>query len=261
MTGARGGMDAAACTGVHRLALVAATLSSSGIARADVPRCAHGDADLAYMATDLGELSGDTGWFPDGSPAQLRITGLVTGQTTVAMGLDATTCWNDQLTVALPGRPQTGLLDSEYGAALHVYGQIHTSILGEQIDWTGEIPIPFLPTNLLLVGTTTFDPAALPDSAQSSVSVTSPPTSPVVVLSTDLLTAFIDIVGISGGLNISIQGEMTTAYETDSIAAGDGTITSATGGVSLASGSADSSSSRTRRAASAISASPSSGSR
>ncbi len=224
---AKRGTPAARIAGVRVIAIL---VCCAGVARADVPRCSQGNADLSYVVTDLPELSGDTGWFPDGYSAQLRLTGQIAGETLVAMGLSPTACWDgNAMRVTAPGRAQTGLLDSEYGAALHVYGQIHTSVLGYQIDWSGEIPTGFLPTNLLLAGTTTFDPAAL----AAPVSVTSPPTSPVIVLSTDLLSAVIDVTGISGGLDIAVQGDLTTAYQTTSIALGSGSIADPEGSIAI----------------------------
>ena len=206
---------------------------SLGVARAEVTRCSEAEADLSYVATDLAEASGDTGWFPASSPAQLRITGKVRGETTVAMGLAPKACWHDGMRAVVPGRAATGLLDSEYGAQLQLFGQIHTSVLGYAIDWSGEIPLHFLPTDLLMAGTTAFDPVALPDSEQPSVSV-GDTTSPVVLLSTDLLTEIIDIVGISGGLNVNVRGEMTTSYATAQISLDNHAITSATGGAAIA---------------------------
>ncbi|MDB4959142.1 MAG: hypothetical protein JWO36_6711 [Myxococcales bacterium] len=207
--------------------ITVAVLVVGGTARADVPRCSQVDADLSYMATDLPNVSGDTGWFPSWSVAQLRLTGKMEGQTTVAMSVTPTACWSNGMTISAPGIAQSGYLDSEYGAALALYGQIHTSVLGHAINWSRQIPIPFIPDDLLLAGTTTFDATALPGSAQPTVSVTSAPTDPVIVLSTDLLTAVIDIVGISGGLEATVQGVMTTKYSTTAIALGDGRIRAA----------------------------------
>ena len=206
------------------------TVVPIGAAHADVTRCAGADADVTFMATDLTQHSGDTGWFPDGYDAQLRLTGIVTGKTTVAMGLHPTACWPDKMSVTSPGRPQTGHLDSEYGAQIKLLGQIHTTILGETFDWSGQIPIPFIPNDLLLAGTTTFDPTLLPGSDQTSVSV-SDTTSPVVVLSTDLLSDIIAITGVSGGLDINVTGQMTTVYSTSSISFDSAPILTADGAV------------------------------
>lgn len=211
------------------LLVAAVVFGVSSPVRADVTRCAGGEAAVAYSVDDLPTQSGDTGWFPGGSVAQLRLTGEIVGKTTVAMGLAPTACWRHGMAVATPGEGKTGMLDVEYGAALHLLGQIHTSVLGHSIDWSGEIPIPYIPTDLELAGTTTFDPILLPDSPVKSASV-SDTTSPITVISSNVLGELIDITGISGGLYVTVQGAMTSTYSTTSISIGDdGVITSATG--------------------------------
>ena len=216
-----------------RHALVVAAVMFSSTAHADVTRCSTGDAAVAYATDDLPTQSGDTGWFPSGSVAQLRLSGEIVGKTTVGMGLAPTACWHHGMTIATPGEGKTGMLDVEYGAALHLYGQIHTSVLGHSIDWSSEIPIPFIPSDLLLAGTTTFDPILLPDSIVTSASV-SDTISPITMISSNVLGDIIDITGISGGLYVTVQGAMTSTYRTTSVAIAGGAITSATGTTELA---------------------------
>ncbi len=212
---------------------IAVVVFTAATARADVTRCASGDATVAYSVDDLPTQTGDTGWFPSDPTAQLRLTGEIVGKTAVGMGLSPTACWDTGMLISTPGEATSGMLDIEYGAALHLYGQVHTSVLGESIDWSGEIPIPYLPTDLLIAGTTTFDPMLLPDSPVSSTSV-SGATAPVTVLSTNVLSDIIDIIGISGNLYVTVQGAMTSTYTTTSVAIGDdGVITSAIGSASL----------------------------
>src|SRR5262245_39762487 len=165
------------------LAILLATATSSQRAAADVTRCSGANADLMYQGTLLAPISGDTGWLPSGSKAQLRLTGRVAGQPTVAMGLSPTACWDGGLMLTAPGRVGTGLLDFAYGAELHLFGQIHASVLGIHYDWMGEIPIPILPTDLMLANTQAFDPSLLPGSPVDHVSG-SDTTSPITVLST-----------------------------------------------------------------------------
>jgi hypothetical protein len=199
--------------------LALAALLVPTAARADVNRCAHADGQVQYTVTDLPDLQADTGWFPDGYVAQLRIVGQMIGETAVAMGLSPTACWDDSMQITVPGIPQSGWLDSEYGAAVDVYGRIHTSVLGYQIDWEGKIPLPaFLPHDFLLAGQTTFEPTAL----SGTVTVTSNPTSPVIVVSTDVLSELISLGSISGGLDIAVQGQLGTSYQTTQIAVGGG---------------------------------------
>lgn len=219
---------------IGRLTLVSALASvvlASGAARADVDRCSHVDGSVATTITDLPNLKADTGWFPGSSPVQFHIVGQVIGQTTVAMNVTPTACWGEAMQLTIPGVAQGGLLDSEYGAALDVYGRIHASVLGYSVDWTGKIPLPsFLPTDLLMAGTTSFEPTGL----AGAVSVTSNPTSPVTVISTNVLGALIGISGISGGLDIVAQGRLTTSYATSSLSIGSGAVTTDGGHVDVA---------------------------
>lgn len=214
------------------IALALATATSSRLADADVTRCSGTDADLQYQATPLAPISGDTGWLPSSSAAQVRLTGRIAGQTTVAMGLHPIACWDSVMQLAAPGRAGTGLLDFAYGGELHLFGQIHASVLGQHFDWTGEIPVPILPTDLMLANTQTFDPALLPGSEVDHVSG-SDTTSPITVLSTNVIGQFIDIPGISGGLHVDVVGQMTTSYSTTKLVAG-GDIASAGAQAALA---------------------------
>ena len=206
--------------------LALAALATAGAAHAEPYRCSTADADLAFDGVDVAELTGDTGWFPSGYAAQVRIAGRVAGQTFVAMGLQPTLCWDgggERMTATLPGRAGTGLLDVAYGAEVHLYGHIDTTVLGIHVFWEGEIPIPFIPEDLILADTGAFDPA-LGDSA--SVYDT---TDPIPLLSTDVIGALISITGISGGLYLDVSGAMATTYAPNAMTAGDASITTAGG--------------------------------
>ena len=86
----------------------------------------------------------------------------------------------------------------------------------------------------MLAGTTTFDPILLPDSTVKSASV-SDTTTPITVISSNVLGDLIDITGISGGLYVTVQGAMTSTYTTTAVTIGDdGAITSATGAAAIA---------------------------
>jgi hypothetical protein len=209
--------------GVRPLGFLAITSASliSHSAAAEVTRCAGADADLQYHASDLAELNGDTGWVPSGSAAQVRITGRIAGETTVAMGVHPTACWPSAMDLSVPGRTDAGMLDFAYGAELHLFAQIHTSILGKAIDWQGEIPVPLLPADLMLANTTTFDPSV------GAVAAARDTTSPITVLTTNLIGNYIGITGISGGLHLDVTGAMTTSYVTTSMTTGAGTLANA----------------------------------
>jgi hypothetical protein len=194
-------------------------------ANADVVRCSTGDADVHYHSEAFSQLSGDTGWFPGSSPAQLRLTARLAGQTTVAMGLASTACWDGPMTARISGRAGAGMLDFAYGAELHLFGQIHTSVLGHAIDWSGEIP---LPTDYLVGHTTTFDPVLLPGATVDHVSG-SDTTSALTLLSSNVIGDLIDITGISGGLHLDAVGALTTSYRTTQVTLGASPITTADG--------------------------------
>jgi len=215
-----------------RTLLLVAVAALPTTARADVTRCSTGSAPVAFSEEDIPTQSGDTGWFPGGSPAQLRLTGEIVGKTAVKMDLGPTACWDGAMALTTPGVAKTGTLDVEYGAQLQLFAQIHTSILGESIDWSGQIPIPYIPTDLLLAGSAAFNPVMLPDSKIASVSV-SDTTSSIPVISTTSLSSLIGISGISGGLSVTVTGEMTSTYTSQAISLGDATITSATGSAAI----------------------------
>ena len=198
-------------------------------ANADVSRCSTGDADVHYHDEAFSQLSGDSGWFPGSSPAQLRLTARLAGQTTVAMGLTSTACWDGPMTASISGRAQAGMLDFAYGAELHLFGQIHTSVLGQAIDWSGEIP---LPTDYLVGHTTTFDPTLLPGAAIDHVSG-SDTTSALTLLSSNVIGDLIDLPGISGGLHLDAVGALTTTYRTTQVTLGATAITTFDGAVAV----------------------------
>jgi hypothetical protein len=216
---------------VRNLSKALAVMAMTGVAEADSAHCVETTADFGYSVNDLPSLGADTGWFPSGSPVQLHVDGKIVGKTTVAMGLKPKACWDTgTMVITAPGDPQTGLLDSEYGADLQVQGKIHANVLFTTFDWQGNVPMPYwIPTNLLMAGTRTFDPTVLPGASESTVSVTSNPTSQIRVLSANVLSQFINIIGIDGDLYVAVQGEVTTSYHTKEINIGNSGILHAAG--------------------------------
>jgi MYXO-CTERM domain-containing protein len=204
---------------IAALPLVLATAGSAG---ADPNRCATADTDLEYKGTDIAELGGDTGWIPSGFPAQIRLSAHVLGHTAVSAGYQAKGCWQDGMKGSLAGREDTGFLDVAYGADLKLQARINANILGQQINWQGDIPIPFVPSDLLIADTTAFDPR-LPATVAATVSDS---TAPVTVLTTDVIGQLIPILGISGGLNITVKGGMTSTYRANTTSFAGGTVDS-----------------------------------
>lgn len=181
-------------------------------ARADVNRCAEAEADLSWTGNDITEIGGDTGWFPSGYVAQLRLQARVLGHTAVSAGYRAKGCWAEQMQASLTGAPGSGYFDVAYGADLSLRARIHTRVLFQDINWEGEIPLPWIPEDLLIAGTATFDPRLTTTTAASVTDTTDA----VNVLSTDLISQFISLGGISGGLYVSVRGGMTTTYRAKS---------------------------------------------
>jgi uncharacterized protein (TIGR03382 family) len=201
------------------LLLLAVTITP---AAADVNRCATAETDLAWTGTDVAEIAGDTGWFPSGYVAQLRLTGRVLGHTTVETGVRTQACWGDKMEATLAGRPGGGWLDVAYGAEVSLRGRIHTSVLGRAIDWEGNIPLPHIPMDLLLAAQTTFDPAI----DATKISRVSDAASAITLLTTDVIGDYISIIGIAGGLRISVTPSMVTTFRTKKATVAGGTIDS-----------------------------------
>jgi hypothetical protein len=199
-------------------------------ARADVNRCAQADTDLAWAGTDITELGGDTGWFPSGFVAQLRLQAHVLGHTAVSSGYRAKGCWDEQMEASLAGTPGSGYFDVAYGADLSLTARIHTSILGQSINWEGNIPIPYIPEDLLIAGTKTFDPRL----ATTTAATVTDTTDAVNVISTDVISQFISLGGISGGLYVSVRGGMTTTYRAKSTMLSGSAVDAITDLVSMA---------------------------
>lgn len=218
-------LDIARVKPAHLAALAAVPLTLAIAAQdahaqgAELDRCASSDADLAFAGNDFVELSGDTGWFPSGFVAQLRLTARVAGHTNVATGYTATACWDKDMQAGLAGKAGSGYLDVAYGAELALYGRIHTSVLGYDINWEGQIPIPWIPEDLLIAGAGAFDPRL--DTGGVYVSDS---TDPVTVLSTDVISQFISLGGISGGLYVSVQGDMTSTYRAKKVNFAGGSV-------------------------------------
>lgn len=197
--------------------------------RADeLSKSSSADTDLAFNGNDFIELSGDTGWFPSGFVAQLRVTAKVAGHTNVTAGYRATAYWDDEMQAGLAPVPSTGYLDVAYGAELALFGRIHTTVLGYTINWEGQIPIPWIPEDLLIAGAGSFDPRL--DTFGVYVSDS---TDPVTVLSTDAIAQFISVGSISGGLYVSVQGSMTSTYRAKKVSFAGGTVAAAEDRITL----------------------------
>lgn len=194
------------------LAISAVVLTAAPAYADELNKCATADTSHMFDGNDAVDLSGDTGWFPSGYVAQLRLTAQVAGHTNVNVGYRANACWDKEMNATLAGVPGSGYIDVAYGAELALYGRIKTTVLGYNIDWEGPIDIPYIPEDLLLARAGYFNPRL--DTFGVYVQDT---TDPINVLSTDTLASVISLGGISGGLYISVQGGMTTTYRAKNV--------------------------------------------
>ncbi len=208
----------------HLLALPVAlgiAIAPRAAAAEEVSYCGEADTELAFAGNDFVDLSGDTGWFPSNFVAQLRLTARVAGHSNVTTAYKAKACWEDQMKAGLEGISGGGYIDVAYGAEIALYGRIHTTVLGYEINWEGQIPIPWIPEDLLIAGAGTFTPRV----DTGGVYVTDS-TDPVTVLSTDLIAQYISLGGISGGLYVSVQGSMKSTYRASKVSFAGGTVNS-----------------------------------
>jgi MYXO-CTERM domain-containing protein len=205
-------------------ASIALVLALGQHAAAEVDRCATADTDLAWTGTDLPiEFNGDTGWFPAGYVAQLRLSGRVVGHTAVDAAMQTKACWNgDKMEAQLVGKAAGGWLDAAYGAEISLRGRIHTTVLGQTINWEGNIALPFIPMDLLLEGQGAFDPAV----DISKIARVSDATSPITLLSSNVIGDLISVVGISGGLRVTVTPSMATTFKIKKATLAGGTIDS-----------------------------------
>jgi MYXO-CTERM domain-containing protein len=178
-------------------------------ASAEVNRCATADTDIAFNGNDFVNWSADTGWFPGGSPAQLKLTARVAGKTEVSSGYTATGCWGEKMEAKLAPKAGSGNFEVAYGAELALYGRIHVNVLFKDFDWEGRIDIPYIPDDLLIADTTTFTPRL----AATTAATVTDSTQPVNVISTNLLSEIISLGGISGGIYVSVKGSMSSTFK------------------------------------------------
>ncbi len=178
----------------------------------DLTKSASADTDLAFAGNDFVDWSADTGWFPSGFVAQLRLKATIAAHTYVNAGYRATAYWDDEMQANLAPVAGSGYLDVAYGAELALYGRIHTTVLGYEINWEGQIPIPWIPEDLLISGAGAFDPRL--DTFGVYVA---DQTAPITILSTDAIAQVISLGGISGGLYVSMQAGMRATYRAKKI--------------------------------------------
>lgn len=169
-------------------------------------------ATFHYRNAAFDDVSIDTGWVPSGGPIQLRFELAFGGSTEVDLTSDVITEWPPALAVSLPGTPGTGRLAMNYGLELSVRLRFDVMVAGVRYRWEGAIPVPGLPEDLRALAETAFDPFLLPPS-ERPVTVRDT-TDRVEVLRYDALGGLISIPGVSGGIALTLQGDLRTSYQT-----------------------------------------------
>ena len=157
------------------------------------------------------DLDFDTGWLPGSSPLQLRLRFQLGGGSEVEMRGDALTSWPAALSETVVGVPGGGRLSVNYGLELGVFFRIDVVVGGVPYMVEREIPIPGIPSDLRVAHEQTFDPLLLPPAEPAEASDA---TERVQILDLDALGMVIPIPGISGGLRVDADAQLTASYRT-----------------------------------------------
>ncbi|WP_437958675.1 choice-of-anchor D domain-containing protein [Sorangium sp. So ce119] len=86
------------------------------------------------------ELDFETGWIPPSSPLQLSLRAAVYANTEVSLSGALEASWPEALSLAAPGDPGGGVFACDYGLDVSAQGRVSISVLGQDFDWTGDIP-------------------------------------------------------------------------------------------------------------------------
>lgn len=162
-----------------------------------------------FQSSGLMGVDFDSNWLPGGSPLQVRATLHLGGQSAVRLVANEGVSYPPAVRAAFDGQPG-GYVSIDYGFSIHFYFRFN--VLG--IGWEGEIPIPFIPNDLALNATSTFDDLVLAGAAHRPI-VASDVTSRVRVASYDLGAFLAGLV--SGGVALDLQGMLSATYNTQRI--------------------------------------------
>ncbi|WP_437571256.1 choice-of-anchor D domain-containing protein [Sorangium sp. So ce542] len=86
------------------------------------------------------ELDFDTGWVPPGSPLQVNLRAAVYANTQVSLSGALEASWPEALALAAPGDQGGGTFSCDYGLDVSAEGRVGISVLGQDFEWTGDIP-------------------------------------------------------------------------------------------------------------------------
>ena len=175
--------------------------------------CAH--AAIAY-SRQVGlplEFDIDTGWWPSGSPVQVRFRSALTGHTRVDAAGELHAAWPMPMTLRALPTAGTGLLESDYGIVLDARVRLHLEVSGTTYNWEGSVPyVPHI--DFRAMASTAFDPWAWdPINVRGS-------TMRQHLADVPLTDSFIPIPGVSGGLSFDAQADLATSYRSTQITFG-----------------------------------------
>ncbi|WP_437976277.1 choice-of-anchor D domain-containing protein [Sorangium sp. So ce295] len=119
----------------------ASAYDSLAVPCADDPlQCARGPLTFRRKDAIPLELDFDTGWVPPGSPLQVNLGAAVYADTQVSLSGALEASWPEALALKAPGAPDGGAFSCDYGLDVSAQGRISISVLGQDFDWTGDIP-------------------------------------------------------------------------------------------------------------------------
>ncbi len=149
----------------------------------------------------------DTGWVPGGSPVQVRFYVKLPAYTHVGMKGSLQTTWPKSLDLDPLGLRATGQLDFDYGLQIGAKAKIKIAGFG----WEGDIP--YLPNfDFHMKGVRLFDPWAFDPGTKASGY-----TPKLTLFKVPITDIIVKIPGISGGIELDVQGELQVKYRTDKI--------------------------------------------
>lgn len=195
--------------------------------------CVSRPVSYAWQSPNGLNVMLDTGWVPSGSPLQVKIYLAATGYAAVTLQGDAGASWPAPIAVGFDADTGQGNLTVDYGFALSLRFRFHVRVLGQDIDWEGDIPIPGLPSDLRMYATRTLDSLVLPGATPRPVTVADA-TSDIRVLDANVLGSLIPIPGLSGGIALDARASLDARYSTERIAVNGALpplVTSETGSV------------------------------
>jgi hypothetical protein len=206
---------AAAATALATLGLATAASAYDALAKpCKGERLTCGTAPIKFDKRDTLpiEWQFDTGWVPQGSPLEVRITAGVWAHTEVSLAGHLVTSWPTAMTLETPGKPNGGFFEFHYGAEFSAQGKIDIDVAGQHITWTGDLP--YVPQfDFEVKDSERFDPWAFEPGID--LDSTTMPQRIATVSIGDLLGG--SIPGLDGGFELDVAMELRAHYQTEKI--------------------------------------------